>query len=191
MAGSSPEIGQIPDRSKKSDDLTSKEFNNKASSKESNKQRKALIKELDYENSSKTSNNKQKNCQQEMVEFWQYKGHWKLKNILYSYQYPSEFAVLKDLLISISVYKLYIDLYYDDFGSVHNVYHLVVYIFKLEIYLLIKGNNLKSFHAWVCSIWSKFDEFIEPFVAEMKQLEKEKIMDIIGIESLVIASLGM
>jgi hypothetical protein len=35
-----------------------------------------------------------------------------------------------------------------------------------------------------------FDEFIEPFVAEMRQLEKGRIMDIQGNESLVIASIG-
>ena len=36
----------------------------------------------------------------------------------------------------------------------------------------------------------EFNEFIEPFVDEMKQLEKGIIMDIQGNKSLVIASLG-
>ncbi|RIA99814.1 hypothetical protein C2G38_2237561 [Gigaspora rosea] len=51
---------------------------------------------------------------------YKYQEHWKFRNIVYSYKHPSEFAALKDLLTSIPVYKLYIDLYYDDFGTFRN-----------------------------------------------------------------------
>ncbi|CAG8854167.1 13720_t:CDS:1, partial [Gigaspora margarita] len=42
----------------------------------------------------------------------------------------SKFALLEVLEVNFSVYKLYIDLYYDDFGTFHNIYYILrgVYI---------------------------------------------------------------
>ncbi|CAG8856826.1 4648_t:CDS:1, partial [Gigaspora margarita] len=118
--------------------------------------------------------------------------HWKLRNIVYSYQHPSEFVALKDLLISIPVYKLYIDLYYDDFGTFRNIYHSLggVYI-QIGNLPFDKRKQLRNYFVLgFVPFGGKFDEFIEPFVAEMKQLEKGKIIDVEGSECLVIASLG-
>ncbi|CAG8853352.1 36922_t:CDS:2, partial [Gigaspora margarita] len=118
--------------------------------------------------------------------------HWKLRNIVYSYQHPSEFAALEDPLISIPVYKLYIDLYYDDFEMFRNVYHSLggIYI-QIGNLPFDKRRQLRNHFVLEFVLFGgKFDEFIEPFVAEMKQLEKGKIMDVEGSECLVIASLG-
>ena len=54
---------------------------------------------------------------------YKYNGHWKLRNVKYSYQHPFEFTTLKEPITDLSVYKLYIDLYYDDFEIFRNVYH--------------------------------------------------------------------
>ncbi|RIB10425.1 hypothetical protein C2G38_2206155 [Gigaspora rosea] len=92
----------------------------------------------------------------------------------------------------LAIVKLYINLYYDDFGTFRNTYHLLggVYI-QIGNLSFDKRKQLRNqFLLWFVPFGGKFDKFIEPFVSEMKQLEKEKIMDIKGIESLVIASLG-
>ncbi|CAG8606521.1 23462_t:CDS:2 [Racocetra persica] len=51
------------------------------------------------------------------------------------------------------------------------------FISKSEIYLLMKKTTKESFCAW-------------PFVTEIKQLEKEIVMNVLGNRSLIIASLG-
>ena len=47
---------------------------------------------------------------------YKHQGHWKLRNVAYSYRHPSEFAALDEMVTNLPNYKLYIDLYYDDFG---------------------------------------------------------------------------
>ncbi|CAG8529209.1 24651_t:CDS:1, partial [Racocetra persica] len=46
---------------------------------------------------------------------YKYNNKWKIRNVIYSYKHPSEFAILKEPTSSLPVYKLYIDIYYDDF----------------------------------------------------------------------------
>lgn len=61
---------------------------------------------------------------------YRYQGCWKLRNIIYSYQHPFEFATLEIPVTNLPIYKLYIDLYYNNFGTFCNIYHLLggVYI---------------------------------------------------------------
>ena len=54
---------------------------------------------------------------------YKHNGHWKLRDVKYSYQHPSEFAAFEEPATNLPIYKLYIDLYYDDFGTFRNVYH--------------------------------------------------------------------
>src|SRR6266536_2603389 len=54
---------------------------------------------------------------------YKYNGRWKIRHVKYSYKHPSEFAALEEPATNLPIYKLYIDLYYDDFGTFRNVYH--------------------------------------------------------------------
>lgn len=124
---------------------------------------------------------------------YKYNGHWKLRNVKYSYQHPSEFAALEEPeATNLPVYKLYIDLYYDDFGTFCNVYHSLggVYIqfgnMPLNERIRLKNHFVLGF----VPFGGSFDEFIKPFIIEMKELEAGKIMNVQGIKCLVIASLG-
>ncbi|RGB31937.1 hypothetical protein C1646_604847, partial [Rhizophagus diaphanus] len=85
-----------------------------------------------------------------------------------------------------------IDLYYDNFGTFHNVYHSLggVYI-QIENLPFNKRKLLKNhFVIGFIPFGGSFNEFIGPFVDDIKQLENGIIMDIQGNKSLVIASLG-
>ena len=119
-------------------------------------------------------------------------GHWKLREVKYSYQHPSEFAALEIPATNLPVYKLYIDLYYDDFGTFRNVYHTLggVYI-QFGNMTFAERKCLKNhFVLGFVPFGGCFDEFIKPFIEEMKELENGKIMTIQRNESLIIASLG-
>ncbi|GBC04680.1 hypothetical protein RclHR1_05800007 [Rhizophagus clarus] len=123
---------------------------------------------------------------------YKHRGHWKIKNVAYSYRHPSEFASLEEPKTSLPIYKLYIDLYYDDFGIFRNVYHSLggVYI-QIGNLPFDKRKQLKNhFVLGFVPFGGCFEEFIAPFVAEMKTLENGKIMNVQGTKSIIIASLG-
>ena len=71
------------------------------------------------------------------------------------------------------VYKIFLDLYYDDFGTFRNVYHLLkgVYIqfrnMPTYLYKLIKNYFIFEFVLF----GSNFNEFILPFIYKMKKFE--------------------
>ena len=123
---------------------------------------------------------------------YKHNGHWKLRDAKYSYQHPSEFATFEEPATNLPTIKLYIDLYFDDFGTFRNVYHSLggIYIqignMPLNERIRLKNHFVLGF----VPFGGSFDEFIKPFVTEMKELEKGKIMNIQGNKCLIIASLG-
>ncbi|GBC01031.1 hypothetical protein RclHR1_04040001, partial [Rhizophagus clarus] len=122
---------------------------------------------------------------------YKHRGHWKIRNVAYFYHHPSEFASLEEPKTSLPIYKLYIDLHYDNFGTFRNVYHSLggVYI-QIGNLPFDKRKQLKNhFVLGFIPFGGCFKEFIAPFVAEMKTLENGKIMNVQGTKSIVIASL--
>ncbi|PKB98919.1 hypothetical protein RhiirA5_505983 [Rhizophagus irregularis] len=136
------------------------------------------------------SNNRHSIKIQEIL--YKHNGRWKLRDVKYSYQHPSEFAPLDEPETHLPIYKLFIDLYYDDFGIFRNVYHSLggVYV-QIGNMLFTERNRLKNhFVLGFVPFGGSFDEFIKPFITEMKVLERGKILNIQGNECVVIASLG-
>ena len=80
------------------------------------------------------------------------------------------------------VYKLFLDFYCDDFGTFRNVYHSLggVYIqfgnMPAHQRKLIKNHFVLGF----IPFGGNFDKFILPFISDMKEFEKGKIMTIQG-----------
>jgi hypothetical protein len=123
---------------------------------------------------------------------YKHQGHWKLRDVAYSYRHPSEFAPFEAPETHLPVYKLYVDVYYDDFGTFRNVYHSLGGVY-IQIGNMPFGERKKLKNHFVLGFvpfGGCFDEFIEPFIAEMKVLEKGMIMNVQGNECFVIASLG-
>jgi len=124
---------------------------------------------------------------------YKYHDHWRIRDAKYSYQHPSEYITIKSPPYSMPIYKLFIDLYYDDFGTYRNVYHSLggVYIQfgNMPTYQrkLIKNHFILGF----VPFGGNFNEFILPFISEMKKLEQGKIMMVQGQNAWVIASLGV
>src|SRR5205085_1275429 len=90
------------------------------------------------------------------------------------------------------VFKFMIDIYNDDFGTFRNVYHSLggVYV-QIGNLPFDKRKELKNhFVISFVPFGDSFNEFIGPFVDEMKKLENGIIMDVQGNESIIIASLG-
>ncbi|GES97671.1 hypothetical protein GLOIN_2v1774533 [Rhizophagus clarus] len=100
---------------------------------------------------------------------------------------------LEEPRTSLPIYKLFIDLYYDDFRIFRNVYHSLggIYI-QIGNMPLTERHRLKNhFVLGFVTFGGSFDEFIKLFVMEIKILEKGKIMSVQGNECVIIASLGI
>ena len=119
--------------------------------------------------------------------------HWHIRDAKLAYQHPSDYISIRNPPSSMPVYKLFLDLYYDDFGTFRNVYHSLggVYIqfgnMPSHQRKLIKNHFVLGFVLF----GGNFDEFILPFISEMKELEKGKIMTVQGQNAWVIAGLGV
>jgi hypothetical protein len=104
-----------------------------------------------------------------------------------------EFAALEEPETNLPVYKLFIDIYYDDFGTFRSVYHSLggVYIQIGNMPLSERIHLRNHFVLGFVPFGGSFDEFIKPFITEMKILEKGRVMTIQGTDCFVIASLGV
>ncbi|GBB98527.1 hypothetical protein RclHR1_32500001 [Rhizophagus clarus] len=124
---------------------------------------------------------------------YRYQSCWHICDVIFSYQYPSDYITLRLLPSSLPVYKLFIDLYYDDFDTYRNVYHLLEGIYLQFRNMLFHKRKLLKNHFVLGFVPSSgnFNEFIQPFISEMKEFEQGKLMKVNGQDAWVIADLGV
>ena len=124
---------------------------------------------------------------------YKYHGHWQIRSAILSYQHPSEYITINHPPSSIPVYKIFLDLYYDDFETYRSVYHSLggVYLqfgnMPAHQRKLLKNHFVLGF----VPFGGNFNEFLQPFISEMKKFEQGKIMKVNGQDAWVIASLGV
>jgi hypothetical protein len=121
-------------------------------------------------------------------------GHWCVRDVKLSYKHPSDYITPRlPQSHSMKVYKLFLDIYYDDFGTYRNVYHSLggVYLqfgnMPAHQRKLLKNHFVLGF----VPFGGSFDEFMQPFISEMKKFEQGKIMKVQGQDAWVIAGLGV
>ncbi|GET50637.1 hypothetical protein GLOIN_2v1790940 [Rhizophagus irregularis DAOM 181602=DAOM 197198] len=121
-------------------------------------------------------------------------NRWHVRNVKLSYLHPSDYISIRNPpSSSMPIYKLFLDLYYDDFGTFRNVYHSLggVYVqfgnMPAHQRKLIKNYFVIGF----IPFGGKFDKFMIPFISEMKELEKGKVMTVQGQDAWIIAGLGV
>jgi hypothetical protein len=124
---------------------------------------------------------------------YKHNDRWHARDIKFSYQHPSDYISVRQPPTSMPVYKVFIDLYFDDFGTFRNVYHSLggIYIqfgnMPIHLRKLIKNHFILGF----VPFGGSFNEFITPFISEIKEFEKGKIMTVQGQNAWVIAGLGV
>ncbi|GES83653.1 hypothetical protein GLOIN_2v1790377 [Rhizophagus clarus] len=88
---------------------------------------------------------------------------------------------------------LFLDIYYDDFGTFRNVYHSLggVYVqfgnMPARQRKLLKNHFVLGF----VPFGGNFNEFMLPFISEMKEFKQGKLMEVNGQDAWVIAGLGV
>ncbi|PKB97285.1 hypothetical protein RhiirA5_433420 [Rhizophagus irregularis] len=124
---------------------------------------------------------------------YKYQNKWKIRDVCYRIRHPSEYCPFPKNPYNLPTWKIFIDLYYDDFGTFQNVYHSLsgVYIqignMPFSLRKLLKNHFVIGF----VPFGGNFKEFIYPFLEELKELEKSKVFNIQGKNILVIAGLGV
>ena len=125
---------------------------------------------------------------------YEHLSRWHVRDIELSYQHPADYITTgSPPCPSMPVYKLFIDLYYDDFGTYRTVYHSLggVYVqfgnMPIHQRKLIKNHFVLGF----VPFGGSFDEFLRPFISEMRVLEQGKVMKVNGQDAWVIAGLGV
>jgi hypothetical protein len=94
-------------------------------------------------------------------------GRWKLRSIDRRHQLPCEYmAVPRPKLPTLPVKKLFLDLYYDDFGTFRNVYHSLggVYMQVGNMPLTMRRQIRNHFLIGFVPFGATFNEFIRPVV---------------------------
>ncbi|GET61453.1 hypothetical protein GLOIN_2v1790940 [Rhizophagus irregularis DAOM 181602=DAOM 197198] len=120
--------------------------------------------------------------------------HWYVRNVKLSYLHPSDYISIRNPPSSfMPIYKLFLDLYYDDFGTFRNVFHSLGGVYVQFGNMLAHQRKLIKNHFVIGFIpfGGKFDEFMIPFISEMKELEKGKVMTVQGQDAWIIAGLGV
>ncbi|POG74932.1 hypothetical protein GLOIN_2v1475793 [Rhizophagus irregularis DAOM 181602=DAOM 197198] len=125
---------------------------------------------------------------------YKHNNHWRVRDIQLSYQHPAHSIIINNPPVdSMPVYKLFLDLYYDDFGTFRNVYHSLggVYVQFGNMPAHMRKRLKNHFVIGFVPFGGNFDEFIQPFINELKEFEKGKIMNIQGRDVWVVAGLGV
>ncbi|CAG8690187.1 35936_t:CDS:2 [Gigaspora margarita] len=112
-------------------------------------------------------------------------SHWKLQDVNLDYMHPCEYSTLIALppeYNNLKVLKLFIDIYYNDFGG--------VYVQLGNMPFDIRKHLRNHFILGFVPFGGSFDDFIHLFVLDMNQLEKGVLMNIQGNDYWIIAGLG-
>ncbi|PKK59386.1 hypothetical protein RhiirC2_794903 [Rhizophagus irregularis] len=109
--------------------------------------------------------------------------------------HPCEYSVLNPpppQYNNLRVLKIFIDIYYDDFGTYRNVYHSLggVYIQVGNMPFDMRQQLRNHFVLGFVPFSGYFEEFIRPFIRDIKRLEKGVLMNVQGINCWVVAGLG-
>ncbi|GES82459.1 hypothetical protein GLOIN_2v1790377 [Rhizophagus clarus] len=94
---------------------------------------------------------------------------------------------------TIPVYKLFLDIYYDDFGTFRNVYYSLggVYVQFGNMPACQRKLLKNHFVLRFVPFGDNFNEFMLPFISEMKEFKQGKLMEVNGQDAWVIVSLGV
>ena len=114
--------------------------------------------------------------------------HIKLRHFL-----PTEYIQEPNNPKNLPVKKIFLDLYFDDFGTYRTVYHSLggVYIQFGNMPFFLRKQLKNHFIIGFVPFGASFNEFIKPFIKDIQKLEKGIIMKINNIEYLITGGLGV
>ena len=104
---------------------------------------------------------------------YKYQSYWHIRNAIFSYQHPFKYITIRYPSSFISVYKIFLDLYYNNFGIFRNVYHSLgsIYI-QFENMIAYQRKLFKNYFVFRFVLFnSNFNKFLQLFISEIKEFE--------------------
>jgi hypothetical protein len=118
---------------------------------------------------------------------------WITRHINLRHFLPLEYIREPNNRKNLPIKKIFLDLYFDDFGTYRTVYHSLggVYVqignMPFDLRKLLKNHFIIGFVPFGAS----FNEFIKPFIRDIQKLEKGIEMEINGEKYLIAGGLGV
>ena len=123
-----------------------------------------------------------------------YNGRWKIRSIKLCHQHPAERISVKfPTNLNMPIFKFYLDLYYDDFGTFRNTYHSLggVYLQIGNMPRKLRKQLRNHFVIGLVPFGGNFQDFITNFIKEIQQLEKGFVMNVNGVDCWISGGLAM
>lgn len=122
---------------------------------------------------------------------YRFGGEWKLRPVTQRHRLPCEYMAVPQHP-TLPIKKVFLDLYYDDFGTFRNVYHSLggVYMQVGNMPLKMRAQIRNHFLIGFVPFGATFEGFIRPLVQDFKRLERGVEMETVNGRVLVVASLA-
>ena len=123
---------------------------------------------------------------------YQFNNRWKYRDIAKRHRLPCENIVIHQPSKLMPIFKVFLDLYLDDFGTYRNTYHSLggVYLQFGNMPLSHRKQLKNHFLIGFVPFGAKFSDFIKPILEDIRQLENGFVMQINGEDAWIIGGLG-
>ncbi|CAG8836226.1 25662_t:CDS:2, partial [Gigaspora margarita] len=125
---------------------------------------------------------------------YHFNGYWKIRSIKLRNQHPAEY-ISENLPpdSTMPILKIFLDLYYDDFGTFRNIYHSLggVYLQIGNMPRQMRKQLRNYFVIDFVPFGGDFKDFIKHFLYEIKKLERGFIINLNGINYWITGGLGV
>jgi hypothetical protein len=124
---------------------------------------------------------------------YSFDNHYKTRSISLHHRHPSEYIKLLPSPPGVQVLKIFIDLYFDDFGTFRTSYHSLggLYIQFGNMTLKLRQKLKNHFLIGFVPFGGNFKDIINPFINDVILLQKGLIMKINNEDYWIIGGLGV
>jgi hypothetical protein len=125
---------------------------------------------------------------------YKHNNHYTIRPIEQRHRHPNEYITIgMPPSPNMKVFKFFIDLYYDDFGTFRTVYHSLggLYVQFGNMTLKLRQQLKNHFLIGFVPFGGKFEDVIKPFIKDIKQLQHGIVMKIGEEEVWVTGGLGL
>ncbi|CAG8469584.1 1011_t:CDS:2 [Scutellospora calospora] len=127
---------------------------------------------------------------QEIV--YNFNGRWKYRDISKRHRLPCEYITIRPPPLQIPTFKIFLDIYYDNFGTYRNVYHSLGGVYMQIGNMLQSDRKLLKNHFLIGFVpfGTSFDDFIKPVLKDIQCLENGFIMSTLYGDAWVVGGIG-
>lgn len=122
-----------------------------------------------------------------------FNNHSTIRPIIYRHHHPSEYIELSPSPPNTQILKIFIDLYFDDFGTFRTSYHSLggIYIQFGNMSLKLRQKLKNHFLIGFVPFGGDFEDVIKPFIQDISLLQKGLMMKINNKNYWIIGGLGV